>query len=267
VAAHRCRNRLRATAGTGTVQLGVSTERIRPRDQPRTPSWRPETPLQSLYLAHHADHDTSRGRADWKRRNVRNSARAPGRRVARARGCSGCGVRAMHECRVVSPRHSHAVGRCNARSAVYAFVRASQLAQMAGCTRFHVIKRGWPGGVTQHRWTLSAARGTALEARLRRMAQRETTQGRISRVRENEAGAENYLRDRIWRSAKLTRVNPRRARSGRRCRNRAMPRTRGFARDAAMLPKDVPQLVHSRRQIVEYVDAGIDWERPRDARL
>lgn len=111
------------------------------------------------------------------------------------------------------------------------------------------------------------ARGTALEARLRRMAQRETTQGRISRVRENEAGAENYLRDRIWRSAKLTRVNPRRARSGRRCRNRAMPRTRGFARDAAMLPKDVPQLVHSRRQIVEYVDAGIDWERPRDARL
>jgi hypothetical protein len=30
-----------------------------------------------------------------------------------------------------------------------------------------------------------------------------------------------------------------------------MPRTRGFARDAAMLPKDVPQLVHSRRQIVE----------------
>lgn len=46
----------------------------------------------------------SRGRADWKRRNVRNSARAPGRRVARARGCSGCGVRAMHECRVVSPR-------------------------------------------------------------------------------------------------------------------------------------------------------------------
>jgi hypothetical protein len=174
----------------------------------------------------------SRGRADWKRRNVRNSARAPGRRVARARGCSGCGVRAMHECRVVSPRHSHAVGRCNARSAVYAFVRASQLAQMAGCTRFHVIKRGWPGGVTQHRWTLSAARGTALEARLRRMAQRETTQGRISRVRENEAGAENYLRDRIWRSAKLTRVNPRRARSGRRCRNRAMPRTRGFARDA-----------------------------------
>jgi hypothetical protein len=149
----------------------------------------------------------------------------------------------------------------------YAFVRASQLAQMAGCTRFHVIKRGWPDGVTQHRWTLSAARGTALEARLRRMAQRETTQGRISRVRENEAGAENYLRDRIWRSAKLTRVNPRRARSGRRCRNRAMPRTRGFARDAAMLPKDVPQLVHSRRQIVEYVDAGIDWERPRDARL
>jgi hypothetical protein len=138
---------------------------------------------------------------------------------------------------------------------------------MAGCTRFHVIKRGWPGGVTQHRWTLSAARGTALEARLRRMAQRETTQGRISRMRENEAGAENYLRDRIWRSAKLTRVNPRRARSGRRCRNRAMPRTRGFARDAAMLPKDVPQLVHSRRQIVEYVDAGIDWERPRDARL
>jgi hypothetical protein len=66
----------------------------------------------------------------------------------------------------------------------YAFVRASQIAQMAGCTRFHVIKRGWPGGVTQHRWTLSAARGTALEARLRRMVQRETTQGRISRVRE-----------------------------------------------------------------------------------
>jgi hypothetical protein len=83
----------------------------------------------------------------------------------------------------------------------YAFVGASQIAQMAGCTRFHVIKRGWPGGVTQHRWTLSAARGTALEARLRRMAQRETTQGRISRVRENEAGAEDYLRDRILRSA------------------------------------------------------------------
>ena len=66
----------------------------------------------------------------------------------------------------------------------YAFVRASQLAQMAGCTRFHVIKRGWPGGVTQHRWTLSAARGTALDAWLRRMAQRETTQGPIARVKE-----------------------------------------------------------------------------------
>ena len=30
--------------------------------------------------------------------------------------------------------YSHAVGRCNARSAVTRFVHASQLAQMAGCT-------------------------------------------------------------------------------------------------------------------------------------
>ncbi len=192
----------------------------------------------------------SRGRADWKRRNVRNSARAPGRRVARARGCSGCGVRAMHE--AVSFRR-------DTRTQSVAATRDRPL-RVRPCKPDRTD--GWLHALPRDQARL-ARRGhsTPLDAICRARHRPRGAAAAHGAKRNNARPHFTSERERSWSGRlpsrsdfaqrELTRVYPRRARGGRRCRNRAMPRTRGFARDAAMLPKDVPQLVHSRRQIVE----------------